>query len=144
MVSSYLVFTSFFYESIRFCMVLVRSQHKNLMNHTSQEWLNGVHLFFSTKKQLYYESIRFCVILMFSQDKDSMNHTSQEWLNGVHLFTFHKKVTFLGKPKEICFFVKSLPPPSPPGGRRRRRRRRKNSPRCPGPCPTTPTDTISP
>ena len=34
----------FFYESIRFCMILVCSQDIDSMNHTSQEWLNGVHL----------------------------------------------------------------------------------------------------
>ena len=34
------------------------------MDHTSQEWLNGVHLFiFHKKSNCFYESIRFCMIL---------------------------------------------------------------------------------
>ena len=73
-------------------MILVCSQDQDLIDHTSQEWLNGALLFYPTKKSLDYENLRFCMILVCSQDKDLMNHTSQEWLNGVHEFSPTKMI----------------------------------------------------
>ena len=35
-------------ETLESCLILVCSQDKDLMNHTSQEWLNGVHLLLKT------------------------------------------------------------------------------------------------
>ena len=51
-------------------MSLVRSQDKDSMNHTSQEWLNGVHLFFPTKMCfLFYQHLRKLLIFHKSHGK---------------------------------------------------------------------------
>ena len=44
-------------------LILVCSQDKDLMDHTSQEWLNGVHLFAFHKNLTFCENVIFCMIL---------------------------------------------------------------------------------
>ena len=71
-------------------LILSCSLDKDLMNHTSQEWLNGVHVFTFHKVNFFlWKTYYFAWFLM--------DHTSQQWLNAALLDFSQTKANFLLK-----------------------------------------------